>query len=352
MAKVNLETLYCRIKKLKIKKLIWVPLMRTFGSIILFIRSMLNKIFLFNDNGPAEIIPLSVNYHFTRRCNYKCGFCFHTAKTSYVLPLDVAKRGLLELAQAGMKKLNFSGGEPFIEDKGDFMGELIRYCKTDLKWAGISVSIVTNGSLIKESWMREYGEQVDILAVSCDSFDAETNRLIGREQSKRTDHIAKLYQVREWCAQYKIAFKINTVVNTKNLNENFVEQISELRPVRWKVFQCLLLEGENVGADALRDASEFYVTDDQFKEFLHRHAEVSCLVPEKNDAMRNSYLILDEKMRFLNCQNGKKEPSPSLLDVGVRNALLGSGFDELEFKRRGGKYVWSKQEMSDDLLSW
>jgi uncharacterized radical SAM superfamily Fe-S cluster-containing enzyme len=28
--------------------------------------------------------PVSVNYHFTRQCNYSCGFCFHTAKTSFV----------------------------------------------------------------------------------------------------------------------------------------------------------------------------------------------------------------------------------------------------------------------------
>lgn len=50
---------------------------------------------------PQSTIPVSVNYHFTRQCNYKCGFCFHTAKTSFVLPLEEAKRGLLLLKQAG-----------------------------------------------------------------------------------------------------------------------------------------------------------------------------------------------------------------------------------------------------------
>jgi hypothetical protein len=46
-------------------------------------------------------IPQSVNYHFTRQCNYHCGFCFHTAKTSFVLPIDEAKRGLDLLRDAG-----------------------------------------------------------------------------------------------------------------------------------------------------------------------------------------------------------------------------------------------------------
>lgn len=47
------------------------------------------------------LIPTSVNYHFTRRCNYKCGFCFHTAKTSFVLPLEEAMKGLKMLKEAG-----------------------------------------------------------------------------------------------------------------------------------------------------------------------------------------------------------------------------------------------------------
>lgn len=51
--------------------------------------------------GDRPLTPLSVNYHFTRQCNYKCGFCFHTAKTSFLLPLEEAKRGLLMLKEAG-----------------------------------------------------------------------------------------------------------------------------------------------------------------------------------------------------------------------------------------------------------
>ncbi|XP_023583998.1 S-adenosylmethionine-dependent nucleotide dehydratase RSAD2 [Trichechus manatus latirostris] len=112
--------------------------------------------------------PTSVNYHFTRQCNYKCGFCFHTATTSFVLPLEEAKRGLLLLKDAGKPK------------------------------------------------------------------------------------------------------------------------------------------------------------------------------------MKDSYLILDEYMRFLNCRNGRKDPSKSILDVGVEAAIKFSGFDEKMFLKRGGKYVWSKADLKLD----
>lgn len=52
-----------------------------------------------------DITPKSVNYHFTRKCNYECGFCFHTAKTSYMLNLTDAKQGLNMLKNAGNQKI-------------------------------------------------------------------------------------------------------------------------------------------------------------------------------------------------------------------------------------------------------
>lgn len=54
-----------------------------------------------------------------------------------------------------MRKVNFSGGEPFIHQKGEYLGQLVRYCKEELELE--SVSIVSNGSLIKEEWFQKYG---------------------------------------------------------------------------------------------------------------------------------------------------------------------------------------------------
>ena len=53
----------------------------------------------------SATVPRSVNYHFTRQCNYKCGFCFHTAKTSFVLPLEEARKGLRMLRDEGKRCL-------------------------------------------------------------------------------------------------------------------------------------------------------------------------------------------------------------------------------------------------------
>lgn len=55
--------------------------------------------------GELSVKPISVNYHLTRQCNYKCGFCFHTAKTSFVLPIEEAKKGLTLLKNDGIFSL-------------------------------------------------------------------------------------------------------------------------------------------------------------------------------------------------------------------------------------------------------
>ena len=57
----------------------------------------------------------------------------------------------------GMEKVNFSGGEPFIVQNGTYVGDLVAYCKLELKLD--SVSIVSNGSLIREKWFQKYGEE-------------------------------------------------------------------------------------------------------------------------------------------------------------------------------------------------
>ncbi|KAK3927095.1 Radical S-adenosyl methionine domain-containing protein 2 [Frankliniella fusca] len=303
------------------------------------------------DAPSPPIVPLSVNYHFTRKCNYKCGFCFHTALTSFYMPLEEAKCGLRLLKDKGMKKVNFSGGEPFIHG-GDHIGELVRFCKQDLRLD--SVSIVSNGSLIRKSWFRKYGDHLDILAVSCDSFVDETNERIGRcgetnRAGAHNKHVDKLHQIHAWCREYRVSFKINTVVNTFNKDEDMSEHITRLNPMRWKVFQCLLLEGENCGENALRDAEPFYISDEDFQKFLDRHKSVPVLVPESNKSMQNSYLLLDEYMRFLNCVDGGKKPSKSILDVGVDNAINDAGFDEAMFFKRGGVYEWSNEDKKKSL---
>ena len=197
-------------------------------------------------HGRKPKVPVSVNYHFTRRCNKTCGFCFHTATTSLIEDLPIQKRALRLLAQSGMRKINFAGGEPFLYPKP--LGAMVDYCKRELGLE--SVSIVTNGSLVKESFLRQHAGQLDILAVSCDSFDEQTNIAIGRGSG---DQVKKLYEIAGWCRRYGVMFKINTVVNKLNVAEDMNEHIAVLQPFRWKCFSG----ADRAGGERLRgDAAE------------------------------------------------------------------------------------------------
>ena len=289
--------------------------------------------------------PESVNFHYTRLCNFSCGFCFHTKKSSDKLPIEDAIRGCDMLKKAGTRKLNIAGGEPFIYPR--YLGELIKQCKENIKIEKISV--ITNGSLVKKDFFEKFGKYIDVFGVSCDSFVKETNIKIGR--GKKGENVQKLFEIRELCKQYGIKFKLNTVVCNYNKNENMVENIKRLNPDRWKVFQVLMVKGENEDK-----VTKFQITNEEFKQFVERHKEIKCMVAESNDNMKSSYLILDEKMRFLDKGDGDEIYSQSILEVGVEKALESIAYDEKEFKKRKGDYLFNdndctKCELNENLAN-
>ena len=128
---------------------------------------------------------------------------------------------------------------------------------------------------------------------------------------------------------------MNTVVNTYNQEEDMNVHLDKLSPYRWKVFQCLLLEGENWGEGAKKDVMPFLIDDEKFRVFVERHRAQNPIA-EDNDTMRDSYLLLDQKMRFLNCIGNKKVPGESILIVGVQEALRKAGFNHDKFIKREG----------------
>lgn len=61
------------------------------------------------ESSTTSAIPIAVNFHFSRECNYGCGFCFHTETNKNRLPHRKVFEGLAKLKQAGMLKINFAG---------------------------------------------------------------------------------------------------------------------------------------------------------------------------------------------------------------------------------------------------
>lgn len=61
-----------------------------------------------------------------------------------------------------------------------------------------------------------------------------------------------------------------------------------------QVFQCLLIDGENAGKEALREAERFVISDQQFQDFLDKHSSVSCLVPESNEKVSGAHVCANK----------------------------------------------------------
>lgn len=256
---------------------------------------------------------------------------------------------------------------------------MVLYCKHELKFP--SVSIISNGSKITNDWFHDYASGLDMLGISCDSFNDVTNAHIGRtdrkERSIQTQHVLK---VADLCREYGIKFKLNTVVNAFNVDEDMTRHITALRPDRWKVFQVLPIEGEkeNSGVGAKRNVKSFVVSAEHFERFLARHRATdvlrNILKAEDNSTMQSSYVLLDEDLRFLDSSTGGKIPTASILTVGVKaawrqllagqpaapvhhDAVAGvhggltpapasaaAGFDLAAFERREGVFNWSREQ--------
>ncbi|KAF2766853.1 radical SAM enzyme [Teratosphaeria nubilosa] len=297
------------------------------------------------------IVPVSVNYHFSRKCNKTCTFCFHTEKSSAVAKDHEWKKALKTLKEAGMRKINFAGGEPFLYQS--LLQRMVEYCKKDLQLE--AVSIISNGTVITKNRLEQMAPYIDVLGVSCDSFNEKTNEEIGRGTG---DNVNKLFEVREWCRELNIKFKLNTVICTLNWEEDMAARIAELDPFRWKVFQVLVVGGENDGTapqtereknlqKRTADATKLLISREQFDRFCDKHKHLECFVPEPNELMASSYLILDEFLCFLDKGSGKEKQSACILDVGVEAALKQIRWDQVAFENRGGLYDWSKDGAGD-----
>ncbi len=296
-----------------------------------------------------EIKELVVNWHIIEACNFRCRFCY--AKwTELEDRRDLWKnhlrsRDLLKALQCHFDphnlkgelqtqlrwqslRLSIAGGEPTL------LGDRLPTIMADARSLGFSISVITNGS--RPDVIKSAAQYIDILAISVDSLDSTTNKVIGREgrngQTVRLDELAALVgEVRK--IRPRIIIKINTVVNAANASENFSILMHAVKPDRWKVMRVL---------PVLTSALE--IDYSKFQDFVERHdAFRSLITVEDNSDMVESYIMVDPHGRFF--QNGSgcggyKYSSP-ILDVGVTTAFREVNFNPEKFAAR---YIGRPQE--------
>ena len=281
----------------------------------------------------------AVNYHLWQSCNMSCGFCFATFQDihSHILPKGHLGRedclSVVEsLAQAGFQKINFAGGEPTL---CLWLPDLIRRAKE----LGLTTSVVTNGSRITEEWLDSVNGSLDWVALSIDSVNPDTLLRIGRATRPGPMSEHDYLRVIGILKQHPVRVKINTVVTQGNLQENLADFIIVARPERWKLLQVLPVRGQNDNT-----ISEHVVSAAEFDGYvqLNRHVEEYgiTVVPESNDLMTGSYVMVDPAGRFFDNVAGSHTYSRPILEDGVEKALQDVSVSPEKFLSRDGLYNW------------
>ncbi len=275
--------------------------------------------------------PVAVNFHLYKPCNYRCRFCFATYRDiEGHLPLADALALLRALREAGADKLNFAGGEPTLHPH---IGELV----AEARRLGFITSLITNGARL-DRLLDDHAADLDWVGISIDSGDEAIQAELGRgrgghvERSRR--HAARVHSL-------GIGLKLNTVVTALNWQEDMHELVRELRPARWKVFQVLAIDGQNDGA-----VEPLLITRTHFRAFVERHRDLDAEglgpVAEDNDAMTDSYAMIDPLGRFYGNHGGRYVYSRPVLEIGVAAALAEVDFQVRRLIARGGLYPWRR----------
>ena len=281
----------------------------------------------------------SVNYHLWKPCNMRCSFCFASFNdvSSGILPKghlgrEAALSVVDSLAQAGFEKINFAGGEPML---CPWLLDLIAHARGK----GLTTSVVTNGSRLSEEWLDSVAGHLDWVALSIDSVDPCTLIRMGRATRSGPigghDYLGMVNLLK----QHGVRVKINTVVTRLNLQEDLTGFILEARPERWKLLQVLPVEGQNE-----RTVGESVVSSAEFDSYVELSRRVEAhgvtVVPESNDQMRGSYVMVDPAGRFFDNVAGGHTYSRPIIEVGVEAALKEVSVDPQKFLARDGLYAW------------
>ena len=281
----------------------------------------------------------TVNYHLWKACNMKCGFCFATFQDiePQVLPKGHLGReaciAVVEsLAQAGFQKINFAGGEPTL---CPWLPDLIMLAKKN----GLTPPLSPTGAEITENWLESLNGTLDWATLSIDSVDPGMLLRTGRTTRYGPMNECDYLRVIGILRQHGVRIKVNTVVTRSNLEDDLTGFIIRARPERWKLLQVLPVQGQN---DALVD--QYTVASDEFENYVQSSRWVETfgikIVPENNELMTGSYVMVDPAGRFFDNVSGAHSYSRSIVEVGAEKAYLDVSVDPAKFLARDGLYDW------------
>lgn len=296
-------------------------------------------------NQTSHSVPVVVNWHLTEACNFSCRYCYahwERAETikdlireEYQVRALVTELGRFFRSDGAAKKfgfcsadprLNIAGGEPLL------FPSAVQTAVHQARRLGLRASLITNGSFLTEKLCESLAPGLDMLGVSIDSGESDTNNLIGRVDSQghflNLDSLSSSFEVlRRRNPALKV--KLNTVVNRLNWQDDLSSVVDLIQPEKWKILRALPIIDQSTS-----------VTGVQFRAFVVRHSAYrSVAVVEDNQDMQESYIMVDPQGRFFQnspCSAGYQYSQP-ILEVGAEKAFEQVNFNPERFLSRYSK---------------
>jgi MoaA/NifB/PqqE/SkfB family radical SAM enzyme len=167
---------------------------------------------------PITSSPTQIELCITRRCNQACFHCNISAYSQSKpekLDIEFWKRFIDQCVEENVLKITVTGGEPFIREGWDeFYEHLVN--------APIGVSILTNGTRIRDDHMEKMRYAGHTLSISLDGVNAKQHEDFRRSPGSFDQTITTMRRLHE----HGVIFTINTVIHSENFNE--VEKIFDI----------------------------------------------------------------------------------------------------------------------------
>ncbi len=287
---------------------------------------------------------LKFNLHIVEHCNYSCRHCFAKFNCRRSLRLEQWKKIVDNCHNAFPDcYFNIAGGEPLLTA---YFTDLVRYCRE----LGHRVSVITNGSLITDRWIRENVPLLDTVGISLDSLEPDTMLRLGR--CSRTGKYLDRFSVREIMEKISAVnpdckIKVNTVVSSFNKDENIGEEIRCLPVSRWKILKMLPFD------NGCFNNYELKISNDEYEKYICRNVGQRinllsdgshvlplgdhCSVVVENN-LQGGYLMIDANGELVDdTLNTNYVPVVNCIEHDVRDGMARLNFNrKLYMSRYGG----------------
>jgi pyruvate-formate lyase-activating enzyme len=141
-----------------------------------------------NCSGPNGSEYRVIQLHPTLRCNLECRHCYSSSspQNAETLSLSVLTGALQVLWEEGFNVASVSGGEPLLYKP---LFEVLRFARS----LGMTVTVTTNGMLLKEAAVARLAETAHLLAISLDGAPDSHNRM--RSHARAFEKMARNLEI-------------------------------------------------------------------------------------------------------------------------------------------------------------